>query len=248
MAREILRGCAYHVGGADLTSQTNRVDVESTVTAMPVTTFGSGGEEELIGGLEKVTVSAGGFVDFGHAWDAEREAYSNRRALMAHTVGLSNSGSAVAARAIVLKALRTNMKFFTEVGNPLPWDVSASGSSKLGYGNYLVSPSSAISTTADGTAVEVGAVPAGKHALATLHVIATTGSPTLDVTIESDDTADFDGSETTRLTFSQATAVGDQFRSVAGPITDTYWRAVLTFGGTGSITVVVAVGISLFAR
>ncbi len=71
----------------------------------------------------------------------------------------------------------------------------------------------------------------------------TGGSPTLDVTIESAALVGF-GSPTTRMTFSQMTARGAQFASVAGAITDPYWRVKWTLGGsTPGFALVVAIGI-----
>ena len=72
---------------------------------------------------------------------------------------------------------------------------------------------------------------------------ATTSSPTLDVIIESDDNGSF-SSATTRITHTQATAATSEFLSVAGAVTDDYWRASWTFGGTGTITFAVIIGIA----
>jgi hypothetical protein len=246
MARETLLNCAYFVGGVDLSSQSNRISFESMVAEVDATTFGSNGSKEVVGGIESVNVSGGGYVDFGSASDVERESLANGRLLLPHSIGPSNSGAAVGARALVVKSLTTNIKLYGEVGALAPWEAQASGSSKSGYGKFLWTPSVEVTATTDGTAVEIAAVPSGKHALATLHVLARSGTATLDAVIESDVDANFDGSETTRITFTQMSAVGYQFQSVAGPITDTFWRAVLTVGGTGSLTIAIALGISQF--
>lgn len=245
--RQALLNCAYHVGAVDLTGQSNRVSFDATVEELDGTTFGDNGYKTVFGGLETADVSGGGFVDLGSAHDAAQFRQTNGRTLLPHTIGPSNSGSAVAAPAYVVKSLFTSLKIVNQVGQLVQWEAAAAGSSRTGYGAYLWSPATAVTATADGTAVEIGAVPAGKAALATLHVLARSGTATLDAVIESDADADFDGSETTRITFTQMSAVGSQFQSVAGPITDTHWRAALTVGGSGSLTVVIALGISLFA-
>lgn len=247
MAIASLLSCAYFVGGVDLTSQANRVDLDAMVAELDGTTFGDDGNKTVFGGLESATVSGGGYVDFGSVADVERESYANGRLLLPHTIGPSNSGAAVAAKAYVVKSLSTSVKLYGQVGELVPWEVSAASSSKTGHGKFLAVPSTTISATGDGTAVEIAAVPDGKYALATLHVLSRTGTATLDVVIESDVDADFDGSETSRITFTQMSAVGSQFKSVAGPITDTFWRAAFTVGGSGTLTVAVALGISLFS-
>lgn len=245
--RQALLDCAYHVGSIELTGQSNRLSYDASVAELEGTTFGSGGAKEVFGGLETAALNGGGFVDLGSVYDADQFRHANGRSILPHTIGPSNSGSAVAAPAYVVKSLSTSIKVTHQVGELIGWELAASGSSRSGYGAYLVSPSTAITSTTDGTAVEIGAVPSGKSALATLHVLARSGTATLDAVIESDADADFDGSESTRITFSQMSGVGSQFLSVAGPITDTHWRAALTVGGTGSLTVVIALGISLFA-
>jgi hypothetical protein len=100
----------------------------------------------------------------------------------------------------------------------------------------------------NGTARQIGAVASGKALYAALHVISSSGdgSQTLDVEIESDSADDFTGSETSRITFSQvATSVQSQWGSVDGAITDDWWRAKWTVGGTGSpeFDFVIALGI-----
>lgn len=247
MARQALTDCAYFVGSLELTGQSNRVSFDAMVEELECTTFGSGGNREYVGGLESVSISGGGFIDLANVYDVEQFHFDNRRELVPHTIGVSNSGSAVAAKAYLTKALDTSLKAGNDVGQLFGWELSATGSAKSGYGKFLWSPATAVTSTADGTAVEIGAIPDGKHALATLHVLARSGSAALTAVLESDADADFDGSETARISFTQASGVGSQFGSVAGPITDTHWRAALTVSGTGSLTIAIAVGVSLFA-
>lgn len=246
--KEAWLSAAYFVGAVDLTSQTSRLDAEFSVAEVECTTFGSGGSEELVGGLETASITGAGYVDYGGQYDVDREMYANRRVLLPHTICPSNAGAAVDATAYVVKPLTTSVKVLGQVGQVLPWEVQARGSSRSGAGKVLVSPASVLTSSGEGTAVEFDqAVDAGYAALATVHVIGHTGNATVDFTIESDATGDFNGSEMTRITFDQMSGVGSQFKSVAGPITDTYWRATWTIGGSGSVTAVVALGISLFA-
>lgn len=101
--------------------------------------------------------------------------------------------------------------------------------------------------TANGTAFNLGAVSATQKLYAVLHVFdPVAGSlPTLDVKIQSDDASGF-VSPIDRITFAQKTNKGSQYATpVAGAITDTWWRAVWTIGGTGgpSFPFVVVIGI-----
>lgn len=124
---------------------------------------------------------------------------------------------------------------------------SASGG---GVGTALVRgtimATGAKTSTANGTARQLGAVSATQKLYAVLHVFAVSGTdPTLDVIVASDDAVGM-ASPTTRLTFTQRTAIGAQFITpVAGAITDTYYRVGWTIGGTNTpnFTFAVVVGI-----
>ena len=111
----------------------------------------------------------------------------------------------------------------------------------------LVMATGAKTSTADGTARQLGAVSATQSIRASLHVLAVSGTdPTLDVIVESDDEEAFGGTPETQITFAEATAVGGELLTTAGAITDDWWRVGWTIGGTDnpSFTFVVAVGIA----
>lgn len=94
----------------------------------------------------------------------------------------------------------------------------------------------AITATSNSTGYQLGALAdTSEYMYALLQITAAPGSPTLDVIIESDDDGTFGAGTTTRITFSQVTTstVG-VIMSVQGPITDAYWRASWTVGGTGA--------------
>ena len=97
----------------------------------------------------------------------------------------------------------------------------------------------------NGTARQLGAVASGVKTRAALHVLDIQGgAPTLDVTVESDDAEAFTD-PTTRLTFTQATAVGGELVTADGPITDDWWRVTWDLGaGTTSALFVVSAGIA----
>jgi hypothetical protein len=119
-----------------------------------------------------------------------------------------------------------------------------SGSSSTGpvVRGLLVHPSNVSRTSSStGTGRQLGAVAAGKSMYAALHVISASGTnPTLDVILQSDDNASFT-SATSRITFTQATGRTSQLSSVAGAITDDYWRVSYTIGGTNTPTFAFAV-------
>lgn len=100
-------------------------------------------------------------------------------------------------------------------------------------------------STSNGTGHQLGAVGSGEKLVAGIHFTGRSGtSPTFDVEIESD-TVGF-ASPTTRITFDQETDVtsGSQIKTASGPITDDYYRAAYTLGGTSpSSRIVVSLAI-----
>lgn len=94
--------------------------------------------------------------------------------------------------------------------------------------------------TGNGTGRNLGAVGAAQSVYAGLHITAITGDWT--IIVESDDNSGFT-TPTTRMTFSNQTAIGDLFSSLAGSITDTWWRYRFTENSAGTITLAASLGI-----
>lgn len=138
-------------------------------------------------------------------------------------------------------------QFGGQVGdlNRFSVNLAASGGAKSVRGQ--IAENANLASTGDGTALNLGAVSASQKLYAGLHVLSAAGSsPTLDVIIESDSQSDFLGSPSTRITFAEASAIGSEWATpVAGAITDTWWRASWTIGGTSSpnFDAVVVIGI-----
>lgn len=120
---------------------------------------------------------------------------------------------------------------------------AVASNSPLVRGKLLHPTSVARTSSSAGTARQLGAVAAGKTLYAALHVLAVSGTtPSLTVLVQSDNASGM-ASPTTAITFSAATAVGSQWGSVAGPITDDWFRVSWTISGTSpSFTFAVTCG------
>lgn len=108
----------------------------------------------------------------------------------------------------------------------------------------VLSNNTNLTTTSNGSTLQLPTVGAAERLYAGLHVLAIddNGGDTLDVTIESDSANNFP-TPITRITFDQMTDIGSQFKSVAGAITDTYYRPVYTItGSTPAFAAVVVIG------
>ncbi len=100
------------------------------------------------------------------------------------------------------------------------------------------------SASGNGSAWQLGALSATQRLVAALHILTADGTtPSLTVKVQSDDNSGFT-SATDRITFSAKDAIGYDWGSVSGAITDDYWRASFSISGTlPSFVFVLAAGI-----
>lgn len=241
----VLTSTRIFAGAADLTGNSNKVELSTEVEEKDVTNFASGGWKECRGGLASGAATAAGQWEAGDASKVDDETWADLGAVIPFSVFPvdANEGSL----GYFLSSLRSQYTFFDAVGEVAPWSAKVASTWPVVRGQSLEAPGTARTTTGSGTAVQIGAVPAGKRMYAALHVlsVAGTGSPTLTVRVQSD-TSGFP-SATTQLTFTAATAIGGQIlRTAPGAITDDWWRADWTISGTNpSFLFVVVAGISI---
>ncbi|MFG2056690.1 hypothetical protein ACGFI9_21970 [Micromonospora sp. NPDC048930] len=234
---EILKNVRLYTGGADLTGASNKVDAGAEVEERDVTTWKNYDPasdkvwKEVQGGTASAKITASGF------WPAADPLAVDEQ-LFAALGGLSSwsalpKGSAVGDLAWLTYCLQGQYQFLGQQGEIAPWSGSWSSSAPLARGIVAHAPGAARVATGSGTAVQHVAVPAGAELLCALHVlsIAGTATPTLTVTVESDDAQAFT-TPTARAAFTPATTLGGQFRRVAGPNTDTWYRVSWTIAGT----------------
>ena len=90
-----------------------------------------------------------------------------------------------------------------------------------------------ITATGNSTGANLGAVGATEKCYVAIHCTSVSGTstPTITFKLQSDDNSSFT-SPTDRITFTGITAIGADFQSVAGAITDTHWRLNYTVSGT----------------
>ena len=246
----VLTGCRVFAGGYDLTADSNKVEVSAQFEEKDVTTFlpttdPNVGWKKVLGGLGSAKIVGGG------NWGAASNGSIDDFALGA--LGTTTPHSVYATDAnegslgYFTNTLVKNYQFFGSVGDVASWTLDDESAWPLVRGQSLEAPGTARTATGSGTAVQIGAVPAGKSMYAALHVLSVSGSgsPTLTVRIQSD-TVGFP-SPVTQLTFTAATAIGGQIlRTTPGAITDDYWRVDFTISGSSpSFLFVVTAGISV---
>lgn len=201
--------------------------------------------KNLRGTLPFVELKAKGFVDF--VANGVHDALKTNVNVSNVPVTVGMEGATVDTHATLFLAKLLQHRTPGVVGQLLPFEIEAKGQGTPAVDGYIAGLGSKTSTSS-GTAFQLGTLDAGETLYAALHVldVPSGSSPTLDVTIESDNASNF-SSATTRITFAQKTATGSAWASLAGPIaTDDYWRAKWTIGGTSTPTfdVVIAFGIA----
>lgn len=237
MSIAVIKNTKLYVGPYDFTGQINALALDYGAKPLDATTMA---EDTIInlGGLKTVK------LEFNGLWeppDLEQEFFDNM-GLSDHIFTASPQGAAGDPAFFC----RPNLGEYNpggKVGELYAFKVSASGPAILVRGLIGLAKAARI-ISGVGAGYELGAVTADQQIYAALHLTAASGTlPTLDVIVQSD--ADDDWlSPTTRLTFTQKTAAGQQWQEAAGPITDTWWRVSYTIAGTTpSFTFAVALGI-----
>ncbi|MGW4852221.1 hypothetical protein ACWEPZ_13450 [Streptomyces sp. NPDC004288] len=229
--------------GADLTGASNKVELSGEVEEKDVTNYASQGWKEVAGGLGSAEISGEGFWDAGDPGRVDDASWAQLGGVGPWTV--CPHTAQVGSLAYLTRALRSSYTLLGAVGDVAPWSGNAKSSWPLVRGQIAHPPGLARTASGTGTALNLGAVPAGKRLYAALHVLSVAGTtPSLTVSVESDDAAGM-ATPISRLAFDPASAAGGQaLRTDASAITDTHYRVAWTVTGTGpSFMFAVSLGI-----
>ena len=231
MGKQVLLDVRLFAVGADLSGNSNKVELSSEVEDKETTNYRSGGYKEVLGGLASSEITGEGQWEAGDPSKVDDASWSQLGGLGPWTV--CPSDATVGALAYFTQALRSDYKQGDAVGEVAPWSGTAKGSWPLARGQIAHPPGTPRTVTGTGTSLNLGAVPAGKRLYAALHVLSVAGTtPSITARVESDDATGFP-SATTQLTFSAATAPGGQILRTSGTaITDSWWRIAWTISGT----------------
>ncbi len=240
MSLLVWKNSKLYLGGYDLSGDMNQMSLKYEADALDTTVFGQSTKRRLAGLLDIV-------ADHKGLWQAGtnlvEDTLWSKFAVANEVMTVFPETGAAGEIGFSFKSLESSYSPGAKVGEVLAFDVSAKGVGTLIRATAL--ENGVKSATASGTARNLGAVSATQKLYAVMHVLAKSGTtPTLDVAIQSDDAQAFT-TPINRITFAQATDIGAQWATpVNGAITDTWWRASWTIGGTGpSFTVVIAIAI-----
>lgn len=245
MSKTVLLDARLFAGGADLSGNSNKIEITSEIEEKNATNYRSDGWKELLGGLASAEMAGEGQWEAGDSGMVDDSSWAQ--------LGGNTAWSASPADAVVgdlayfMKAMRSDYALGDAVGEIAPWSGTAKSSWPLVRGVFAHPPGTARTSTGDGTAQQLGAITTGQRLYAAVHVLSVSGTstPTITVEIESDSQEDFAGTPETRLSFDAATARGGQILRTDGTAhADTWYRPTWTVSGTSpSFLFVVALGI-----
>lgn len=234
-----ITNCGLFVGAYDIKGRANAVNATLSRDKLDRSVFGN--SCRMYGmGMESIQLSATGFLD--QSADIEQTYWGTDTPV---TLMIPATGSAAVAagdRAIFFKAQEAQYSRNAQFGQDAMFNFSATGCN-LGYPvgvGWVLNPG-LVAVTADNTPAasikELGAVAAGQYLYAVLHVIEVSTDDSIVVTVQSDALEAF-GSPTTQITFASKAAVGAEYAvRVAGPITDTWWRAYADVTGAADVSI-----------
>ncbi len=234
MGKFVLKDVKVLFDGRDLSGELSNVSLEYSAETPDKTAFGDGTRTRLPGILDIVATHNGWWDVVSATNDLDADLIAQIGAASA-LMTMSDSGGTLGDFAYSFPTQAAALTRGGSHGEIMAFSITVNTDGPLVRG--IVMENSAFAATADGTDRQIGAVSATQSIYSTLHVVGVSGTnPTLNVTIESDATTDFSGSETVRMTHPQLVAVGSNQQILAGAVTDDWWRLVMTIGGTDTPT------------
>lgn len=231
MAKQVIRNATVIYGHLELQSEARQVDLSLAAEAKETTNLAGDGWREFLAGLKDAGISVEGMFDQAAV---DLQAFTGEDGFpffLSRERPIADGDTAYA-----LQVVRTQFTPGFQIGEVQGYQLELQAGGPLVRGTVL--HAAEITVSADGDAQELGAISATQRLYAGLFVLeaAGTAAPTLDVVIESDAADTFAGAETARITFGQVTDAEDaarrQWETLDGAITDTWWRATATLGGT----------------
>ena len=237
MSHGVARDCRIYLGALDLSGDSNSVSSGLSTAKVPDDHFGSD-VGLFLPGLRGWSLGAAGLLTLGvDASEEELHAGWNRtnEVISIQPTGVDGE------TAYLGTAFQAGYAPGGRVGDALKWTLEAAAAGLLVRGSVLHTKASRASS-GNGTAFQLGAVAAGKSLYAALHVFAASGTNIV-VKVQSASGEAFT-SPNDRITFATVTTTpGAQLLSVAGAVTDTWWRITYTITGAGPYVLAVAAGI-----
>ena len=190
----------------------------------------------------------GGTIDITGLWSAASPAWDSFLFNDLGTDGVNVSvwpeGAAAGKRGWAAECSGVSQPFTANTGDFITADVSYQAESALVYARSYIQQTTGTTPSDNSASYQDGAITASQIGVGFLQVFSAGGSsPTLDIKIQSDNGSGM-SSPTDRITFTRATGATVERKTVAGAITDDWYRVTITAGGSSpAFAYIVAFGI-----
>lgn len=234
---------ALRIGGHLTSLVASGIVAGIDVTEKEKPTFGMVPFLEVVAGMRRFNVSTDAWQDWA-AGGTDELARSYIGTLQAYS--LAPEGDLAGNTALVGRALlKTYKPVSAKVGEIATLELDKAGNGVAGEGRLSIDGASTRTATVTGTAVQLGAVPAGKSVFASCHLSTYAGTITgVTFTLQGDNAVGFP-SPVTLATSATLTGVGGAFLIAAGAVTDDWFRVVATpAGGAPSFVVAAAIAVA----
>lgn len=226
------------------TGYCNKIDGPAvSVDMKDFTSFGSGGWKYMQPGLVSHTFALEGFQNFASNTVDANIGLGNIVANASDTYSIWPTGGLnVGDPAYFGQGFEAQVKPLTgAVGDAAVVNANWTGTGKLIEG-VVVHPTAARTATGNGTVQALTGPTSTQSLYAAFHVLAVSGTGTITFKIQSATLVGF-GSPTDRITSTAFAAVGSELDSVAGAITDGFYRVTWTISGFTSVTFAASIGV-----
>lgn len=234
MASFVLTDTSVYAGALDASCFSNSVALEASRDIVDATTFCSGGWRSPIAGLQTWTATLGGPQDLAASTASTTYTPDEWHAL---TIGTSWPLAFVpqgAAEGSIAYFSEGMLAAYSPVGGAVgdlgahttQWSIGTTYPLVRG----VLATKATVTATGSGTGHQLGAVAADQKVYCAVHTLTRGGTGSITCTLQSDDNAGFTTS-TTRATFGAISSRFAYITSVAGAITDTYWRIGYSVSG-----------------
>ena len=229
MAKSILLNQKVFFGGYNITPRTNAIALEQKNDLKETTCFGEAAKTRLPG-IRDVKIGVDGFAEL----DATDAAMFANMSLATLPISVPAEGDTVGNVAYSFLAVQGTVNNEMKLGEVHKFTLGAEGTGALLRGRIFRNTSAAVSSNGGSTVQQLGATNTTpkKTLMGALHVVTASGTtPTLDVTVRSDDNSGM-SSPVTRLTFAQKTGIGSEIVSASPNSADSYYDVRWSVGGT----------------
>lgn len=225
----VLTNCKIWHHVFDLSSFSNRVALDYQSRPLIDSRFGHGTEINK-GGVKTVAATYGGFGE--EDVNASVPTMFSEMGLPNRPITVAAVGAAAGDAAYGFLGQVGDVRFFGQHGELNPFSGGARSTGTPLVRGVMLSPKITVGAgIAFSTGINLGPVAANQTIFGGLHIFATAGTPSIAVDINSDDNSGFT-SPVARLTFTPWSARQSEWKSAAGPFTDSWWRVGYNVSGT----------------